>query len=152
MKRYFAFALVILLISIILPINVFATTSSDSEEIIYFDDGSYITIEISSIDTRATSTKTGNKVYTYRNSDGTQQWKATLTGTFTYTGSSSTCTSSSCNVSISDSDWYTISKSASKSGNSATASLTMGLKYLGVTVDRVSISLKLTCDQNGNLS
>ena len=149
MKRCITLALIILFIVAMMPTNVFAVEAKD---VIRFDDGSYITVEIINMDTRATSTKTGSKVYTYRNSDGDQQWKATLTGTFTYTGSSSTCTSSSCNVSITDSDWYVVSKTTSTSGSSATTDLTMGLKYLGITVDKVSVSLKLTCDKNGNLS
>ena len=56
------------------------------------------------------------------------------------------------NVTIYDSSWYTVSKSASKSGNTATGSVIMGDTANGVTVKRVPVSLTLTCDANGNLS
>ena len=116
------------------------------------DDGSYLTISLLIIQTRASGTKTATKTYQYTDSDGNIAWKAVLKGTFTYTGTNATCTSSACNVSIFDSSWYTISKWAGKSGGAATAELTMGLKLLGVTVKKVPLSMTLICDANGNLS
>lgn len=120
--------------------------------VIHFDDGSYIVETIDIAQSRASGTKTGTKSQTYYGSAGDSEWKAVLTGTFTYTGSSATCTSSSVDVTIYDSAWYVISKSASKSGNSANASVTMGEKLLGVTVTKVPTELSLQCDVNGNLS
>ena len=79
-------------------------------------------------------------------------WKAVLTGTFTYNGTSATCTASSCNVIIYDSDWHEISKSATKSSNTASASVTMGRKFLGITIDKETFYLSLSCDKNGVLS
>ena len=153
MKRRLILIVLILFFITTLPINAFAKVCvSETENIIYFDNGSYITIEIVSTNTRATSTKTGTKIYTYRNSDGVEQWKATLSGTFTYNGTTSSCTASSCSVSIAKTNWYVVSKSASKSGNSATAALTMGRKLLGVTVEKTDATIRLTCDKNGNLS
>lgn len=140
-------------ICILMLLTMFTVSVSAAEnETVYLDDGSYIVISISGMDSRATNGKTGSKTYTYYDSDGTVLWKVVLSGTFTYTGSSSSCTAVDCSVSISDSAWYTISKSSGKSGNSATASVTMGEKLLGVTVKEVPVSLKLTCDANGNLS
>ena len=101
---------------------------------------------------RSSGTKSGRATYNYYDSNGARGWTAVLNGTFTYTGSSATCTASNCNITIYDSAWYTVSKSASKSGNSATAAVTMGKKLLGVTVTRVPVDLILTCDANGNLS
>lgn len=129
-------------------IGAFAT----DVDAIYFDDGSYIVISISEVQGRAAGTVTGNKTYTYHDSDGATAWKAVLRGTFSYTGSSASCTASNCNITIYDSAWYTISKSATKSGNTATASATMGRKVLGVTVNQVPITINLSCDANGNLS
>ena len=121
-------------------------------ETIEFEDGSFAIIETSIYGVRASGSITGNKKYTYYSNSGAEKWKATLTGKFTYTGSSATCTSSSVSVSISDSGWYQIYKNASKSGNKATASVTMGYKLDGETITRVPVSLTLTCDANGNLS
>lgn len=88
--------------------------------------------------------------YNY-NSDGISKWNAVLTGSFSYNGSSATCSSSSVDVTIFDSDWYVISKYASNSGNTATASVTVGRRYDGSTI-KVPVSLSLKCDANGNLS
>lgn len=151
MKHIVSFAvLIVMAISILsLPANAAST-----EEIIvtYFEDGSYMTETIIVSNARASGTKTASKVKNYYDGSGNLDWKATLTGTYTYTGSSSTCTSSSINVTIYDSAWYTISKSATKSGNTAYATVTMGQKMLGVTVSEVPASISLKCDANGNLS
>lgn len=149
MKRIACLILVSVLMIAMLPVSVFAAENS---EITYFEDGSYIVVTISENYSRSTVSKNGSKSYVYHNSTGTSCWKATLNGTFTYTGSSSTCTASSCSVTVYESDWSTSSKSATKSGNTAKASVTMVRKALGVTVDTKSASISLTCDTNGNLS
>lgn len=149
MKKIISWCLVVLIVFSLLPLSVFASTV---EDVVYFEDGSYIEVQLEQKEARASGSKTGNKTYTYKASDGTAQWKAVLTGTFTYTGSSSTCTASSCSVTIYKTDWYTISKSASKSGNKATGTATMGRKSLGVTVDKKTANMSLSCDANGNLS
>ena len=120
--------------------------------VIYLDDGSYIVVTVVESGLRSSGTRSGQATYDYYDSDGVCGWTAALTGTFTYTGSSATCTASDCNVTIYDSAWYTVSKSVSKSGNSATADLTMGKKLLGVTITKVPLELILSCDANGNLS
>lgn len=138
---------------LLFPCNVrAAVNTTENDEIIQFEDGSYITTEISISETRATSTKTASKTYVYKNSSGTEQWRAVLSGTYSYTGTTSNCTSSSCNVTITNTNWYVVSKTVGKSGSSAVAELTMGRKLLGITVDNKTISMKLTCDANGNLS
>ena len=149
MKKYVSYILIVALLLSMIPMNTFA---NENMEVFYFEDGSYMTIEIISADTRATNTKSGSKVANYYSEDGSLDWRATLSGSFTYTGSSATCTSSSISVSISNSAWYTISKSASKSGASATGSVAMGKKLLGVTVSQIAKNLTLTCDRNGKLS
>lgn len=145
--------LLTLLILTMLPMSVFAADSPTvNEQIIYFENGSYITIELTKTETRALNLITGNKTYTFRNSEGTEAWRAVLTGTFSYNGSSATCTVSTCDVTITNTNWYVISKTASKSGNIARSSLTMGRRFAGITVDELDVNLKLTCDANGNLS
>ena len=150
MKKVLCYALTLVVLLGVLPI--FAGATENNEEIICFRDGSYATVEITITESRASGNKTGNKVYTYYNSDSVTQWEAVLSGTFTYTGSNASCTTSSMNVTIYDSSWYTISKSASKSGNRATGSATIGEKLNGVTVAKIPVNLTLSCDANGNLS
>lgn len=143
----------ILLAAFMIPlIHLNGNAAWGTENIIYLDDGSYITIEIDQQEARAAGTKTGSKTYTYTAKNGDVEWTAVQRGTFSYTGSSSTCISSSCDVSINNTAWYIYSKTSEKDGNSAITELTMGRKLLGVTVDKYSISLKLSCDANGNLS
>lgn len=149
MKRIISMCLVISLFLILFPIS--ASALEVSEQTIYLDDGNYIIVTIESYDLRASGTKTGSKTYTGYYG-GSAAWKVILSGTFTYTGSSATCTDSGCSTSVYNSEWYTVSKSAGKSSNAATANASMGRKVLGVTVETVPVNLKLTCDANGNLS
>ncbi len=151
MKRIICAVLICSLLLCGMPVNCFAEEIKECV-VDVFEDGSYLTDELIVVQYRVNNTKSGTRIRNYYTSDGTLEWKAVLSGTFTYTGTTSTCTSSSCNVTIYNSDWYTVSKSASKSGNTATASVTMGKKLLGVTVATIPVSLTLTCDNNGNLS
>ncbi len=148
MKRILCWGMAFVLLLCIFPVSANAVEM----ETIYLEDGSYITVQIEPVSSRASGTKTGNKVYTHYDSDDSSNWKAVLTGTFTYTGSSASCTASRVNVTIYDSSWYVVSEDAQKSENKATASVTMGQKALGVTVNKVPVSLTLSCDANGNLS
>ena len=150
MKKIISFALILTMLVCVIPIC--GNAAENQKETIYFDDGSYMTVEINTIRTRASGSVSGSKPYTYYGSDGVAKWKATLSGSFTYNGSSATCTSSSVDVTIYDSTWHTDSKSASKSGNTATASVTMKKTQLGITVKTVPISLSMSCDKDGNLS
>ena len=150
MKRCVCLLVLVALFLSALPIHSHAV--EQKVNIKFFDDGSYIVETIDIIENRASGTKTGTKSQTYYGSAGDSEWKAVLTGVFAYTGSSATCTSSSVNVTIYNSAWYVVSKSASKSGNMANASVTMGEKLLGVTVTKIPTSLSLSCDANGNLS
>ena len=152
MKKLICFLLMIVMVISMLPISGFAVGTKDETVITYFEDGSYMIESIQNYQTRSSGTKTGAKEKVYYGSDGNACWKVVVTGTFSYTGSSVACTSSNCSVTIYKSDWYTVSKSATKSGNTATASVTMGQKLLGITIDKVSTSVTLTCDKNGNLS
>lgn len=144
----------IVLILLVFPVHVLAEShDTQGTRVVCYDDGSTLTIEVTNCIMRgAVTPQTGQKTYTYRNSEGTAQWKAVLTGTFTCTGSSATCTASSCDVTIFNANWRVASKTTAKNGNIARASLTMELRYLGVTTNSKSISMKLTCDGQGNFS
>lgn len=126
--------------------------AEDYTEVIYIEDGSYFVVEVYDIQTRTGNSVTGTKTVKYNSNSGELLWKAVLRGIFTYDGSSADCTSSVCNVTIYDDGWYVVSKKTATSGASATCALTMGNKLLGVTVNKVSYNIKLTCDKNGNLS
>ncbi|MDO5153727.1 MAG: hypothetical protein Q4D50_10280 [Eubacteriales bacterium] len=152
MKRILCFAVLLAVIFPIISIGCMAKEENEETVVGYFDDGSYMTemIEINGV--RATGTITGTKTRTYYGSSGTTKWQAILTGKFSYNGTSATCTSASIDVTIYDSAWYVISKSASRSGNTAYGTATLGEKVLGVTVSEVPVNLTLSCDANGNLS
>lgn len=150
MKRVLSIFLTLTIAICVFPMYANATGKEDN--IVCFDDGSYLTVEIITNGLRASGTVTGNKINTYYDSEGNAKWQAVLTGSFSYTGSSATCTSASVDVTIYDSNWYVVSKSASKSGNTASASVTMGRKVAGVTLSKVHADLTLSCDANGNLS
>lgn len=148
MKRLFCLTLAFAILISVVPLFASATEN----EILYFEDGSYIIIETVCNSTRASGAVSGGKQYTYYDSDGVSKWKAVLNGSFTYTGSSATCTSSSVDVTVYDVSWYVSYKYAGKSGNSATASVTMARTVDGTTLTKVPVTLILTCDANGNLS
>ena len=153
MNRSFRLLAVLVLALALLPVNAFAATQIDqSENVIYFDDGSYMTVELSEISARAMFTTSGSKTCTFHASDGESLWKVVLNGTFTYTGAAAACTEASCNVTIYDSAWSVESKTSETSSNSAVAEVTIIKKLLGITVDRETVSLKLTCSVDGTLS
>ena len=148
--RVFSMVLIVVMLVCTIPVNVSAAQAQES--VITFDDGSYLRITIEDVSARATNTRTANKYLTHYNSSDEVLWEAKLTASFTYTGTTSSCTSASCSVTVNDSAWYVVSKSASYSGNTATANLTMGKKFLGITIDKPKYTITLTCDKDGNLS
>lgn len=149
MKRTLSLCIAFFLVLSMIPLQAEAA----QYEVQYFEDGSYlVTYILTTEDALYSSSKNGSKVNTFHAADGTVVWEVKLTGSFTYNGSSSSCTKASCSVSHYTSDWYTISKSSSKSGNTAYGDATIGEKVLGVTVRKVPVSLSLSCDANGKLS
>lgn len=152
MKRLFVLLTAFILVLSLFPVQaICASQPAEILEVIRYEDGSYLEITLESVQTRASSSVTKTKTYTYRDDENNAIWKASLTASFTYTGSSATCTSSSCTTTVYDSDWYLVSKSADRSGNTATADVTFGRKVLGVTVKKVSYTITMTCDANGNV-
>jgi hypothetical protein len=136
-----------------LTFNIQAAEKDTQEDnVIYLENGDYIVVKVIEQINRSINGKTGTKYHIYYGSDGAAKWQAVLNATFIYTGSSSTCTASSCDVTIYDSNYYLISKNASRSGNAAYGTATVGRKILGITHDQNTINLTLTCDVNGNLS
>lgn len=146
--RFFSLLLIVVLLICMVPINAYATQN----EVVTYEDGSYLIVTTEEVSVRSTNTRVANRHLTYYNSSDEVLWKATLSASFTYNGTTSTCTSANCSVTVNDSAWYVVSKSASYSGNTATANLTMGKKFLGITIDKPEYTITLTCDKDGNLS
>lgn len=150
-KRIVSLLSAVILLFMGMPSYAHAAEMKDAT-ITKFDDGSCLEIVITECNTRASGSKSGQKTISYKNSNGEVEWKAALSASFTYTGSSATCTSANCTVTTYSNDWYVVSKSTTRSGNTATTQLTMGEKYLGVTISKPSYTITLSCDANGNLS
>ena len=146
MKKVSILLVIALIISLLVPFNVSATAQTDTQRFV-FSDGSYIILEISETGSRASNTKSGDKVYTYYSASDVRQWKATVIGTFTYDGTTATCTAVSTNFTVYASGWALDSVSKYKSGNKA-----IGDFYISCSVWETSVRVQLTCDKNGNLS
>lgn len=152
MKRFSIIVSLLLVVTLFVPTSVIANDLTQTSEIIYLENGCYITIEITESPERASASKSGTKNYVYRSNSGNELWRASLRGTFTYTGTSATCTASSCTTTVTDTAWYEVSKNASRSGASAIGEFVMGHKILGITINKETVNMSLTCDANGNLS
>lgn len=150
-EAVFQTCLIILFAVLLLPINSYTANAETADDTVYLDDGSYIAITLNISTNRAAGTKTATKTYVYHANDGTEEWRAVLTGSFDYTGSSASCTSAFCSVNIANTKWYMVSKNVYTNSNSALADLVMGYKWLGITTKKVTINLSLQCDANGNL-
>jgi hypothetical protein len=151
-RKFASLLMVFVILFCCTTVSASATGDVEQSNIIRFDDGSYIEVIIEESLARAASTKTGYKLYRYRDASDNIEWEADLTATFTYDGTTSTCTSANCTVTIYDDLWYEISCSTSRSGATATTLLTMGKRFLGITISKPQYTITLTCDKDGNLS
>lgn len=115
MKKILSKLILIVVLFNMAPLTAFASSSrANDNEIIYFDDGSYIVIELAQENAPVRTTAQKSKSYTYYNSNNEASWKAVLTGTFTYSGTTASCTFSNCDVTIYDDDWYVIQHCVNK--------------------------------------
>lgn len=152
MKRVVIVVLLICVLFSLFAVNVNASEIEKIETREYLDDGSYIVIRIVESNMRITGTKTGSKTYEYYASNGEVQWSATLFGNFTYTGATSACSASNVSVTVYSTEWQLVSKTSNRSGNRAIGEVTMAKVQLGVTVNKITRNMTLTCDASGNLS
>lgn len=112
-----------------------------------------ITQENTSSSRMTSYTRSGSKYYIFRNSDGDELFRFTVTGVFTVTPDvGATCTSATYSTSITNDNWELESASAYASGNQAIGSATFIKKLLFITTDTASCDVTLTCDANGSLS
>lgn len=162
MKKIFSF---IIIASMILGIFVIptsaqnTTTISDSiENIVSYEDGSYMKITVVEIsntnNAKASSTTTTRyKTYAYHNSSDEMEWEYKIYGTFTYVyGSSVTCTASSYDYTIYKDSWKFSDGSTSHSGATAYGYGTFKNKFLFVTTKTINVEAEITCDVYGNIS
>lgn len=149
-KRVISLIAVVVLLVTMLPIS--SVASQTGVEIIELADGGYIEVGIEDISPRTTNTRVAYKYFRYYDGSDNLEWEARLDGTFTYDGTTSTCTSASCTVAIYENAWYEISNTTTRSGNTATTQLTMGQKFLGITISKPQYTITLTCDKDGNMS
>ena len=146
--------LFILLISLlIIPVQIFAYSPTASiPDTVYFTDGSYSIIQIEIIETRALSTTSAKKIHTHYDSLGNEVWSVALNTTFSYDGQTSKCDVANITINISGSGWYTVSRSASRDGNTGSCTVVMGYKLFGITTDKKTVEMSISCDKNGNIS
>ena len=118
----------------------------------YLDDGSFFEILIESNENQWSSIKNASKTFTFKNANEEPLWYAKVTANFYYDGNTSSCTSSSASGGSYVSEWKILSKSSSRTGNVASATVTAGAYMGGLYVDSLTVKVLLSCDKNGNLS
>lgn len=143
----------------LLFVMVFPAYAAETPEqqIEYFADGSYVVTVIEDEDSGimplSTNTAKKSKTTTYSSPSGKALWYVKVTGTFTYGDGSSKCTASSVSAGTYVSAWKISSKSASRSGNkaSATATAVETLLPSGET-NTVTRTVTLKCSPTGTFS
>lgn len=132
---------------------------ADGTTVIYYDDGSSLTIspiygvQEKSMARAGEQTVSGGRDVTFADPNGTLEWKYTLSATFSYvSGVSSTCTSASYTKTIYDNDWSFSNGSATKSGNTAYGKGHFTKKVLFITIKNYDIDISISCDKYGKLS
>lgn len=143
-------ALMCVVMVLCVSMSAIAAAPGRSFETIYFEDGSYATIEIVVEDAvqinRATSSKNGTTSYVYHNPNGKTMWIFTLKASFSYNGTTSKATRAAVTSKISDSSWSLDSKSSDYSGDTA-----YGDASYSSPDDSYDVSLSLSCDEDGNI-
>lgn len=115
------------------------------------DDEIYVEYTIEELpSSRSSYRKSGKKTASVK-SGSTVLWTVTVTGTFEYTGSTSICTASSVTTTCPATNWKITSKSASKSGATASAKATASRYNNGSVVETKTQSVFLVCGSDGTL-
>lgn len=130
-----------------LSVLMSTAAAKDSQARIEYEDGSYaiVTIEVKSL-TRAVTEET--KTYTYYNSSGQRCFSYTLLASFTYNGKTSSADSTDFDAAIYRQGWDIDSHDEYTSGNTAYGEAV----FSGPNGEERPVSLKLTCDRNGNVT
>ena len=173
MKKFLSIFIAFIITFIPFCIPASAGEIADNKQTEYFEDGSYITVEISSvIENEMTNIFarifeffrklieffTGNKTVSktkyasYYDKNGNLLWSVFLEAEFSYNGKTSYCKEARAYYETYDSDWKVSSSDFSTDGNTVTADFTAQQSKLGVKLKTVNKTLTLTCDKNGNIS
>ena len=157
MKRTVILLLIVTFLLLSITATTYAASDTSSVNIEYYEDGSYLktiieseTISpyISLLSTTVTKTKT-TKFYDANN---VAKWYVKVTGTFTYGAGTSKCTSSSVTAGSYVSTWKIMSKSATKSVNTATAKATAKQYYNGTVIKTINKTVSLKCSPTGTFT
>lgn len=136
--------------------TAYASGCVTHDSVEYLQDGSYFittVMENSEIVVPLSITCSGSKTTAYYSKSGSKLWSVTVTGTFTYgSGSRAVCTKSTVSANVYSSSWKITHSSASKSGNSASATATGTLYSDSAPINSITKTVTLTCSANGNLS
>ena len=150
-RKKLIITLLCLIITLSQTIMVYATpadTLKISKQ--YFSDGSYFETII--VESNAKSTiKNASKTATYKNASGEALWYAKVTANFYFDGSTSSCTSSSASAGTYVDGWKILEKSASRTGNTGSATVRAGIYLNGLYVSSITETVTLSCDKYGNL-
>lgn len=151
MKTIKRFCILLAVIMALTTQTVSAYTTSP-EDVVYFDDGSYMMVTLLINESRSGNSKTASKTFTYYDTFGVEQWAVTLYATFTYDGTEYWTTDCSITAEILNDNWHLVSKSATMSGCGATGEFTMCKKALGITTKTVFDTITLSCSPYGVIS
>ena len=153
-KKFYLILLAFCTFVSIFCIPAFAADASENEEqIIYYEDGSYVVITITydfpyAVSAKAATRKTsGSKEYAHYNKADQLLWTFQVYGSFEYDGSSAEAISADYSKGIYNSAWSFVSADAYCSGASAVAKGTFK-----ESIFPVSTTITLTCSADGVLS
>ena len=152
------------ILAIFIFMNLFTATATVASEqkqnnqIINYDDGSYLIIEIdnsttNNIQNRSIITKTSTKTATKYDNKDEVVWVYSLHATFEIEiGRSAVCTSATYSVDIYDDSWKFSDGEAYTLNNIGYGKGKFKLKVLGITIQTVEIDLSLSSDIYSNIS
>lgn len=151
-KSFFVVLITILLLSQNVVMAADTAGEQYSKTIEYLPDGSYYETEIIKY-TNARSTVIGAaKTTTYKSDAGKALWYAKVTCDFYFDGSTSYCTSARASAGSYSDVWKILNKSSSKLSNHGSATVEAGCYLNSTLIGKVTRTVTLYCDKNGNLS
>lgn len=149
MKRIFAMLILAVLSLSLCAFPALASNAAETtENVIYYEDGSYLVMTLTVSMVRASGTRSGIKTGNYYDSDGILCWDFSIHGAFSYDGTAATATAASYSYNIYNSAWKLKNAEAYCSGNQAIAEG----KFNGGFLLNRSTSITLTCSPTGVLS
>ena len=146
MKRFIALVIMALFIASF-PVTAFADEDTYQNNVIYFEDGSYIVVTVVEKNTRAAGEREGYKYFNYYDKNGVLGWRLQLMGYYEYDGTTATCVSVASVFLPEDDAYVQVSKTNSKSGNTASCKLVVEKKLLGITTSKTTHTFNLSCVQ-----